>query len=53
LHQSQQQTVIQQILELHRKGLSLRAIASKIGGVVSHVTVRSILANADADTSRA
>jgi hypothetical protein len=29
-------------------GLSFRAIATKVGGTVSHVTVRSILANADA-----
>jgi hypothetical protein len=27
------------------EGLSLRAIAAKIGGAVSHVTVRSIVSN--------
>jgi hypothetical protein len=38
-----QQATIQQILELRRDGLSLRAIAAKIGGAVSHVTVKNIL----------
>jgi putative DNA-invertase from lambdoid prophage Rac len=49
----EQQATIQQILALRREGLSLRAIAAKSGGTVSHVTVRSILANAGANVSRA
>jgi putative DNA-invertase from lambdoid prophage Rac len=49
----EQQATIQQILALGREGLSLRAIAAKSGGTVSHVTVRSILANAGANVSRA
>jgi putative DNA-invertase from lambdoid prophage Rac len=44
----EQQATIRQIVELRRQGLSLRAIAARIGGTVSHVTVRNILANADA-----
>jgi hypothetical protein len=44
----EQQVVIRQIMDLRRQGMSLRAIAAKIGGTVSHVTVRGILANADA-----
>jgi putative DNA-invertase from lambdoid prophage Rac len=42
----EQQAAIQHILELRRDGLSLRAIAAKIGGAVSHVTVKSIITNA-------
>jgi DNA invertase Pin-like site-specific DNA recombinase len=42
----EQQATIQQILALRREGLSLRAISAKVGGTVSHVTVRVILANA-------
>jgi len=42
----EQQAVVQEIIELRRGGLSLRAIAVKVGGTVSHVTVRSILSNA-------
>src|SRR5215469_6517355 len=41
----EQQAVIQDIIELRSQGLSLRAIAAKVGGV-SHVTVRGILSNA-------
>jgi len=48
----EQQAVIQEIIELRRRGISLRAIAAKVS-VVSHVTVRSILANADIGTGRA
>ena len=43
---SEQQDVIRQIIELRREGLSLRAIAEKIGGTISHVTVKNILSNA-------
>jgi putative DNA-invertase from lambdoid prophage Rac len=39
----EQQTVIREITELRREGLSLRAIAASVGGAVSHVTVKSIL----------
>jgi putative DNA-invertase from lambdoid prophage Rac len=39
----EQQKVIEQIIELRRHGLSLRAIAGRIDGAVSHVTVKSIL----------
>ena len=46
----EQQTVIRQIGELRREGLSLRAIAARIGGAVSHVTVKGILSNADAES---
>jgi hypothetical protein len=42
----EQQAVIQQIIELRREGLSLRAIATRIGGAVSHVTVKNILSQA-------
>jgi hypothetical protein len=42
----EQQAVIRHILALRREGLSLRAISAKIGGAVSHVTVKSILSNA-------
>jgi hypothetical protein len=45
----QQQATIQQILTLRREGLSLRSIAAKIGGTVSHVTVKNILAQAGPD----
>jgi hypothetical protein len=38
-----QHTTIEQILELRRNGLSLRAIAAKIGGAVSYVPVKNIL----------
>jgi DNA invertase Pin-like site-specific DNA recombinase len=38
----EQQAVIVQILNLHRKGLSLRAIAAQIGRAVSHVTEVSL-----------
>jgi hypothetical protein len=43
----EQQVLIQRITALRRDGLSLRAIAVKIGGTISHVTVRSVLANAE------
>jgi hypothetical protein len=41
----EQPAVIRHIVELRREGLSLSAIAAKIGGAVSHVTVRNILLN--------
>jgi putative DNA-invertase from lambdoid prophage Rac len=42
----EQQAAIQQVVDLRRQGLSLRAISAKIGGTVSHVTVKSIIMNA-------
>jgi putative DNA-invertase from lambdoid prophage Rac len=42
----EQQATVAQILALRREGLSLRAIADKIGGAVSHVTVKNIIAHA-------
>jgi DNA invertase Pin-like site-specific DNA recombinase len=42
----EQQAVIQKLVKLRREGLSLRAIAAKIGGTVSHVTVKNILSQA-------
>jgi hypothetical protein len=48
----EQQAVIQEIIELRHHGLSLRAIAAKVCGSVSHVTVGSILANAGAGTGQ-
>ena len=44
----EQQALIRQIFELRRQSRSLRALAAKTGGTVSHVTVRSVLANAHA-----
>ena len=44
-----QQAMIRQILRLRSTGLSLRSISAKIDGTVSHVTVRNILSNADAN----
>jgi len=41
---------IRQIGELRREGLSLRSIAARIRGAVSHVTVKGILSNADAES---
>ena len=49
----EQQATIRKILQLRQEGLSLHAIAAKIGGTVSHVTVRSILSNSGAGTGRA
>ena len=46
----EQQTVIRQIGELRREGPSLRSIAARIRGAVSHVTVKGILSNADAES---
>jgi putative DNA-invertase from lambdoid prophage Rac len=43
----EQQAVIREIVELRNEGLSLRAIAAKTNGTVSHVTVRSILHQAE------
>jgi intein-encoded DNA endonuclease-like protein len=48
----EQQATIQQILELRREGLSLRAIAAKIGEAVSHVTVKNILSHERDDGAR-
>jgi hypothetical protein len=42
----EQQAAIQQIVDLRRQDLSLCAISAKIGGTVSHVTVKSIIMNA-------
>src|SRR6266436_7504092 len=42
----EQQVLICQIVELRHEGLSLRAISTEIGGAVSHVTVKNILAQA-------
>jgi hypothetical protein len=42
----EQQAMIRQIIELRQEGLSLRAIAFKIGHAVSHVKVKSILSEA-------
>jgi putative DNA-invertase from lambdoid prophage Rac len=39
----EQQATIRKIRQLRQDGLSLRAIAGRIGGAVSHVTVKSIL----------
>jgi hypothetical protein len=44
----EQQLKIGQVLNLRQNGLSPRSISTKIGGTVSHVTVRTILANAGA-----
>jgi hypothetical protein len=49
----EQQLVTGQILKLRQDGLSLRAIAAKVDGTVSHVTVRTILANMGAGVSGA
>jgi DNA invertase Pin-like site-specific DNA recombinase len=41
----ERQATIQQIPALRSEGLSLRAIATRVGGTISHVTVRNILSN--------
>jgi hypothetical protein len=40
---AEHQDVIREITEMRRQGLSRRAIAARIGGAVSHVTVRNVL----------
>jgi putative DNA-invertase from lambdoid prophage Rac len=42
----EQQAAIRRIVELRGDGLSLRAIAARIGGAGSHVTVKNIIGNA-------
>jgi DNA invertase Pin-like site-specific DNA recombinase len=41
----EQQATIREVLALRQEGLSLRAIADKIGGKISHVTVKNVLSN--------